>query len=85
LGSDGEYGSPPPHMVISERSRKEETPQPIVDHSLDEDTRDFRRAEAARAAELRSQQKKGSKKKPAANKEPLKGPNSQPLMKWTMG
>mmetsp|Transcript_324 Transcript_324/g.506 ORF Transcript_324/g.506 Transcript_324/m.506 type:complete len:119 (-) Transcript_324:231-587(-) len=78
----GSYGAPPPNMQIG--GRKDDVPDPIVDPNLDDDIRDLRRAEAARAAEERAKKLGGTKpKKKPKNQEPLRGPNSEPLMRWT--
>ena len=67
------------------RNDRDDVPEPIVDPNLDDDVRDLRRAEAARAAEERAKKLAGGtkpKKKP--NQEPLRGPNSEPLMRWNV-
>ena len=61
-------------------------PQPIYDSNLTSEDRDEQRAARVKAAEQRmkkagvSQPKKKNKVDPS---EPLRGPNSQNLMRWT--
>ena len=65
--------------------RNDDMPDPIVDPNLDDDVRDLRRVEAARAAEERVKKLSGGtklKKKPTSQ-QPLRGPNSEPLMRRT--
>ena len=65
------------------RNDRDAVPDPIIDPNLDDDIRELRRTEAARAAEVRAKKLSGGtkpKKKP--NQEPLRGPNSEPLMRW---
>lgn len=83
LGSSNErlnYGTGNP------RSDAVETPKPVVNPNLDEEARREIRAERAAAAEKRlnvAGKKKNPKKKKDAS--PLRGPNSQRLMQWSVG
>jgi hypothetical protein len=63
---------------------------PVYDGKLTEEERAKIRADRAAAAEARLKKQGGttaspSKKKAGSNSAPLKGPNSQPTMRWTAG
>ncbi len=79
LGSGGEqrsYQNPQPTV---------EVPKPITDPNLSQADRDRIRAERAAAAEARIKAQGGQvgKKKPKKDNVPLRGPNSEPLMRWS--
>ena len=69
------------------RQDNEEIPKPSYDPDLTDEQRTQIRADRAAAAEARIQkQGGGGKKKPKkTSAPPLRGPNSEPLMKWTAG
>uniref|UniRef100_A0A7S4T8J6 Uncharacterized protein n=1 Tax=Ditylum brightwellii TaxID=49249 RepID=A0A7S4T8J6_9STRA len=88
LGSADEnaYGSGGPPSSAAIR-RDDDTPAPTHDPNLNDDERARLRADRAKAAEARLKKQTGGtkKKKPNPDAEPLRGPNSQPLMRWTAG
>lgn len=69
--------------------RMEDTiPEPVYDKNLNDEEREKIRAERAAAAEARLKKMGGGATKRPPNKssdEPLRGPNSKPLMTWTAG
>ena len=79
-------GAAPTTMPIQRGGQDDSLPQPSVDPNLDEAQRKKIRADRAVAAEARLKKQKipGQKKtKKKAAGEPLRGPNSEPLMRWT--
>ena len=66
---------------------KIEEVKPILDANLNDEERKELRAQRAAAAEQRLQQKglKQPKKKKKDSSKPLRGPNSENLMRWTTG
>lgn len=87
LGSAAdEYGSgaAPAAMTSASRS-KDDMPEPAYDPSLTDGERATIRADRAAAAEARLQKQAGigKKKKPNPDAQPMRGPNSEPLMRWT--
>lgn len=62
-------------------------PKPIVDSNLNDNDRAMIRAERAKAAEERAKKAghKPQKKKKVDPSEPLRGPNSVNMMRWTSG
>lgn len=64
--------------------RNDDTPAPVVDPTMTDEDRAKIRADRAAAAEARLK-KQGAKPKPkkTSKDEPLRGPNSQPTMRWT--
>mmetsp|Transcript_35246 Transcript_35246/g.85295 ORF Transcript_35246/g.85295 Transcript_35246/m.85295 type:complete len:129 (+) Transcript_35246:148-534(+) len=64
-----------------------DVPEPRVDPSLSDSARDRQREERLKAAEERQNKLGGGtqtkKKKKDTTDEPLRGPNSQPTMRWT--
>lgn len=85
LGSAAEtsavYAAPSSQRI----EEKDTLPEPLVDPKLDPEIRRLRRTEAARAAEERANKNGGGKPvKKKTNQEPLRGPNSEPLMRWNV-
>jgi hypothetical protein len=69
-------------------NKNDDVPAPIFDDNLTNDEREKIRAERAAAAEARLQKLGGGtskRPKKPSNDEPLRGPNSKPLMTWTTG
>ena len=66
---------------------EETVPKPVVNPKLTDGQRSQQREERLAAAEARLKKQGGPpKKKKATNSdEPLRGPNTQPLMRWTAG
>jgi hypothetical protein len=63
--------------------RDDETPKPVVDENLTDEERAKIRADRAKAAEARLKKTTGKpKKKKNTDAAPLKGPNTEPLMRW---
>jgi hypothetical protein len=63
-------------------------PEPLFDKSLSDDDRAKIRADRAAAAEARIKKQGGTitnKKSTSASSSPLRGPTSEPLMRWTAG
>lgn len=68
-------------------NRDEDLPKPLVDKNLTEEDRAKLRADRAAAAEARLKQQNPTKskgKKKASSGEPLRGPNTQNTMTWTV-
>lgn len=65
--------------------RYDTIPEPVINPNLSDAQRETIRADRAAAAEARMK-KQGlnpkQKKKPSATGAPLRGPNSEPLMRW---
>ena len=61
-------------------------PEPVYNPNLTNDDREAARRRQLEAAEARmkAQQPKTKKKKGSSSGEPLRGPNSEPLMKWNL-
>jgi hypothetical protein len=95
LGTVGEttgfVSSPPPSgsggSGYQDNRDGDELPEPIHDASLTDDQRAKQREARLAAAEARQKALGGGAKKKtkATNAAPLRGPNSQPLMKWSAG
>ncbi|KAI2514096.1 hypothetical protein MHU86_480 [Fragilaria crotonensis] len=68
------------HGAVMDR---DELPEPIYNPNLTDEDREQQRKARLAAAEARAKAKQPQKpKKPS---EPLRGPNSQPAMTWTVG
>ena len=64
----------------------EDIPAPLHDPNLSDDLRTKRREDRLAAAEARmSKQSSPPKKNKTDNNAPLRGPNSEPLMRWNAG
>lgn len=94
MGTVGEttgfVSSPPPGGGISgfqDRRDGDDIPEPIHDPNLTDDQRAKQREARLAAAEARQKALGGgaTKRPKATNAAPLRGPNSQPLMKWSAG
>lgn len=87
LGTAGEatFGSGVPKSMRGGSDQQESLPKPVVDPHLDDGDREQIRAARAKAAEARAKKAghKPQKKKKADPSEPLRGPNSQNMMRWT--
>jgi hypothetical protein len=72
---------------VTNVSKYQDNPKPVVNKNLTDEEREAIRAERAKAAEVRAKKNQigGKKKKtkidPSA---PLRGPNSKSTMNWTM-
>jgi hypothetical protein len=62
---------------------QDDTPEPIYDPSLTDEQREKIRADRAAAAEARLKKAAAKPVKKSKDSSPLRGPNSQPLMRWT--
>lgn len=83
LGSAADEEQP---LSTSQKYKDEKLPKPRKDPKLTATERDALREERLAAAEARQKKNQGTKpKKKATDTKPLKGPNSQPLMRWTAG
>jgi len=83
LGSADEHRATSPSIAAT--NRESDLPEPIINPNLTDAEREKLRSERAAAAEARMK-KQGlnpkQKKKPSTKGEPLRGPNSEPLMRW---
>jgi len=89
LGSvvEDAYGSGATPASMRPKADEDPLPEPIVDPNLDDAARAQIRAERAAAAEARLKRLTGNGKKklPNPDAQPLRGPNNQPLMTWSVG
>ena len=60
-------------------------PEPIHNPNLTNDERERQRLDRLAAAEARAQKAMQPKKPKKQSSQPLRGPNSQPTMAWTVG
>ena len=68
------------------KRQDDDIPDPVYDFNLSDEQRAKLRADRAAAAEARLKKQTGGKKpKKTEAPAPLKGPNSEPLMRWTAG
>uniref|UniRef100_A0A7S2Y7H7 Uncharacterized protein n=1 Tax=Entomoneis paludosa TaxID=265537 RepID=A0A7S2Y7H7_9STRA len=87
LGTAGEtyqnQTTPAQGQVMKDRNTEDDT-TPVVDPNVTEDERAKIRADRAAAAEARLKKQGGAppKKKKVSSDAPLRGPNSQPTMRW---
>lgn len=87
----GTIHDPSPSSYQNMPPKGEALPAPIVDTNLTEEERLRIRAERAAAAEARLKKIGNDKKNKSTagkrnnNSSPLRGPNSEPLMRWTAG
>jgi len=83
VGETTQLQSPTPDAI--DREGDDAVPARAVDPDLTEDERAKIRADRAAAAEARLKKQGGppKKAKTASSDAPLRGPNSQPTMRWT--
>lgn len=81
LGTTSEQSNlvPPSRAAIQ---RDENIPEPILDPNLTDEQREEARKARLAAVEARLKKQGGPPKKKPTNNAPLKGPNSEPLMRW---
>ena len=83
LGTAAERVDAKPDKEQMNRDDATNTPAPVVDDNLTEEERAKIRADRAKAAEARLKQVTGKKKKKkTTDAAPLRGPNTEPLMRW---